>query len=41
VFRPELGVELGESLVLGLPFLDLTLELENELVFGRHLGADV
>lgn len=41
MFGSKLRVELSEGLVLGLPFLDLTLELGNELVFGLHLRTDV
>lgn len=41
MFGSKLRVELCEGLVLGLPFLDLTLELGNELIFGLHLRTDV
>lgn len=41
MLRADLRVKLGESLILGLPLLDLTLKLLNELVLGLELGADV
>lgn len=41
MLSPKLRVELGERLIFGLPFLDLALELDDELVLGPELGIDV
>lgn len=41
MLAPQLGVQLGESIVFVLPHFNLLLQLHNELVFRRHLQVDI